>query len=245
MRAASPTLLIDINQLNDLSGISLTPLALRIGALTRFRSIASDPLIAQYAPILTNAVQHIANPSVRHRGTVGGSVALAEPSAELPACLCALEAMVELSSVEQVRKVAATDFFTGRNQTRLTDHEILTAIEIPHLGNTQRWAFEELSRRRGSYALCGLAAQANMADRRVEQPRLVFFAVGDRPVLATQAMRVLHGRMIDDATIAEVQNALIEDLTPQSDVQASAQLRLHYAKTLVDKVLRRLNVPED
>jgi|TARA_B100000315_G_scaffold260655_1_gene323745 carbon-monoxide dehydrogenase medium subunit len=240
MRLSAPSLVIDINGLVDLSGISSDGDSLRIGALTRHVEIENSPEIAKHAPLIAMAMPSIAHPAIRNRGTMGGSVAMADPAAELPACLCALGAEIEITGSGGARKVAATDFFRGLYDTDLGDGEILTAIEIPKISAGYRSAFDELARRHGDYAMCGVAAHAKVDGGTISDLRLVFFAVGGTPVAAASASAAMEGQSVDDNSIAAAQAALEEDISPFDDLHCSATLRMHYAKELTKHVLTTL-----
>jgi aerobic carbon-monoxide dehydrogenase medium subunit len=244
MRLSAPSLVIDINGLSDLSGISDAGDHLRIGAMTRHVEIETSADIAAHAPLITMAMPSIAHPAIRNRGTIGGSVAMADPAAELPACLSALNAEIEITGQSGVRKVAAKDFFKALYETAAGDDEILTAIEIPKLGDGYRSAFDELARRHGDYAMCGVAAHAKVDGAVISDLRLVFFAVGGTPVIATNAMSAMAGQAVSDDSIAAAQNALENDLEPFDDLHCSAALRMHYAKELTKRVLTTLSAAE-
>jgi len=240
MRLSAPSLVIDINGLEDLSGISGDGDSLRIGALTRHVEIENSPEIAEHAPLIALAMPSIAHPAIRNRGTMGGSVAMADPAAEMPACLSALGAEIEITGGGGARKVAATDFFKGLYDTDLGEGEILTAIEIPKIGTGYRSAFDELARRHGDYAMCGVAAHAKVDGSTISDLRLVFFAVGGTPVLAASVASAMEGQAVDETSIAAAQKAVEDDLSPFDDLQCSATLRMHYAKELTKRVLTTL-----
>ncbi len=241
MRLSTPSLIIDINGLDSLCGISVESDHLRIGALTRYVEIENSENIKTYAPLIAMAMPSIAHPAIRNRGTIGGSVAMADPAAELPACLCALRAQIEITGQEGVRKVAAKDFFKALYETAVRDDEILTAIEIPKLGKGFYSAFDELARRHGDYAMCGVAAHAHVINNVISDLTLVFFAVGGTPVIATNVMAVMEGKAVDDEAIATAQSTLKNDLEPFGDLHCSADLRMHYAMELTKRVLNNLS----
>ncbi len=244
MRLSAPALVIDINGLDDLSGISVEGDRLRIGAMTRHVEIENSRDIATHAPLIAKAMPAIAHPAIRNRGTMGGSIAMADPAAELPACLCALNGEIEITGQNGVRKIAAKEFFKALYETDAGDDEILTAIEIPKIGEGYHSAFDELARRHGDYAMCGVAAHAKVEGSKISDLRLVFFAVGGTPVVASHAMNVVEGQSIDEASIVAAQNALEEDLEPFDDLHCSAVLRMHYAKELTKRVLTTLAAGE-
>jgi len=240
MRLSSPSLLIDINGITELDGIEVVEDVIRIGALTRHQVVQSSADIAQHAPLIAMAMPHIAHPAIRNRGTFGGSIALADPAAELPACLCALGATIEIAGNKGHRVVSAIDFFKDLYETDLSDDELLTAVEIPTLADGYKSAFEELARRHGDYAMTGLAAHGLIDGDKVSDLRLAFFAVGGTPVLAKNASAVAEGRSVDDAMLSAVQSALEKDLDPFDDLNCSAAVKMLYAKELTSRALKAL-----
>jgi len=239
-RLSEPSLLIDINGLVELGGITEDGDVVRLGALCRYREIETSDLIAQHVPLLRLAVPHIAHPAIRNRGTIGGSVANADPASEMPACLCALDATMIIASAGDTRKVRARDFFKALYETALDPNEMLIAVDVPKIPAGYRSAFDEFARRRGDYALCGAAAHAKVEGARISDLKLVYFSVGGTPVIAANAMAAIEGRAIDEATIASAQDALTEDLDPFSDQHCSAKLRKHYARELAARLLKQL-----
>ena len=240
MRLSSPSLLIDINGITELDGIEVVEDVIRIGALTRHQVVQSSTDIARHAPLIAMAMPHIAHPAIRNRGTFGGSIALADPAAELPACLCALGATIEIAGNKGRRVVSAIDFFKDLYETDLADDELLTAVEIPTLADGYKPAFEELARRHGDYAMAGLAAHGLIDGDKVSDLRLAFFAVGGTPVLAKNASAVAEGRSVDDAMLSAVQSALEKDLDPFDDLNCSAAVKMLYAKELTSRALKAL-----
>ena len=240
MRLSSPSLLIDINGITELDGIEVVEDVIRIGALTRHQVVQSSADIARHAPLIAMAMPHIAHPAIRNRGTFGGSIALADPAAELPACLCALGATIEIAGNKGRRVVSAIKFFKDLYETDLADDELLTAVEIPTLADGYKSAFEELARRHGDYAMTGLAAHGLIDGDKVSDLRLAFFAVGGTPVLAKNASAVAEGRSVDDAMLSAVQSALEKDLDPFDDLNCSAAVKILYAKELTSRALKAL-----
>jgi aerobic carbon-monoxide dehydrogenase medium subunit len=239
-RLSTPAVLIDINGLPELEGIAVENGALRIGALTRQRALGESAEIARDAPLLEMAMPYIAHPAVRNRGTVGGSIAFADPAAELPACAVALGARIELSGAGGSRAVEAAAFFRGLFETDLRPGEVITAVTIPKRQADYRSAIAEFARRHGDYAMIGLAGHARVDDGALADVRLVFFGVGAKPVRATAAAAVLEGREIDATTVAAAQDALAEDLDPSADLHAGAATKLHLARVLAARVLGQL-----
>eukprot|EP01037_Dinobryon_pediforme_P012933 gene12933-13034_t len=233
LRLSAPDILIDISRLTELRGITVKPNVLRIGALTRHADLLASPEIAEHAPLLAQAMPHIAHPAIRSRGTIGGSLANADPAAELPACALALQATVIAQSKRGPRSIPAADFFTGLFETALAPDEILTAIEIPGRHPHDVTGFAELARRTGDYAIVGLAAQGRHEAERFTQLRLAWFSIGTKAMLAPRAAEALiAGGAIEDAIAA-----LAQDLEPHDDLQASGATRLHLAGVLLRRTI--------
>lgn len=239
MRLSAPEILVDINAIEGLAGIALDDGYLRIGAMTRHADVERSPLIARHAPLIADAMPHIAHAAIRNRGTFGGSIAFADPAAELPACALALEARLVLESARGRRVVAADAFFRGLYRTALAPDEILTACEIPVATAQSRHGFAELARRHGDYAVVGLAAHVTLGNGGFGAARLVYFAAGDRPILGRAAGAALVGQPNTAATRAAAAAALDQDLRPPEDLNADSAMRLHLAKVLTRRVLEK------
>lgn len=240
-RLARPAVLIDLNRIQELSYIEKNGSGLRLGAMTRQRMLERSELVAHYAPLLHETIPFIAHPQIRNRGTVGGNIAHADPASELPAVMWALDAQLKLQSAAGERRVAAKDFFVGMFATDLEPEEMLTEIEIPALPPRSGWAFREIARRHGDYALVGVAATVRLDEAgRCEAARLVFLSVGEGPVEAQQAADALIGELPGDALI-ETAAALAaeDDIEPDGDIHASAAYRRQLARVLARDTLRR------
>jgi carbon-monoxide dehydrogenase medium subunit len=237
MRLSAPELLIDINRIDELAGISLAGDALRIGAMTRHVDVETSPEIARHAPLIAEAMPNIAHAAIRNRGTFGGSIAFADPAAELPACAVALGARFELRSTGATRTVAADDFFHGLYDTELAPGEMLTAVEIPVIAPGYRSAFMELARRHGDYAMVGIAVHARLADGVIGDARLVYFAAGERPVVGRAAAAAIDGKAPSEETFEAAAAALDGDLDPPADLNADPATRLHLARVLTRRAL--------
>jgi aerobic carbon-monoxide dehydrogenase medium subunit len=221
-RVAAPEVLVDINRIAGLSGIKVTKTHVRIGALTRHVELERSADIAKHLPLVAAAVPHIAHPAIRNRGTFGGSCALADPAAELPACALALGATFVIAGKKGERRVAAQDFFKGLYATALKSGELLVAAEFPLPKPGYQSAFGELARRHGDYAMVGVAAHGSKKDIRV-----VFFGVGTRP------------QLVESDDVEGVLSKL-DTLEPRADLQASAATKLHLAKVLAGRVLKEM-----
>ena len=234
-RLSEPGTLIDITGIAELHGISSNGQVLRLGALTLHADLCSNPLVKAHAPLLAAAAPLIAHPAIRNRGTLGGSLAYADPAAELPACMVALDATIIAASAKGERRIPAAAFFTDLLQTALEPQEIIAAVEIPV---TQRLgAFEDITRRSGDYAMAGLAATLALEAGRIVAPRFVYFGVGNIPVLAAAACRALEGRSLDRVSISAAQQALAEDLNPPRDLHGPPEMKRHLARVLTERVL--------
>ena len=236
MRLSAPSLLIDINGVAGLDGISVENDTVEIGAMTRHVTLEGSAKIAKHAPLIALAIPHIAHPAIRNRGTIGGSLAYADPAAELPACLVALDGEIDIMGPKGRRTVKAGDFFTGLFETALGPHDVLSAIRIPVASADTRVGFAELARRHGDYAMVGLAAAARANASSLSDVRLVYFGVGATPVRARSAEAALATGSIDDAV-----NAL--DLDPPDDIQATGAVKKHLAGVLLRRVAKQLAEP--
>jgi carbon-monoxide dehydrogenase medium subunit len=239
MRLVRPAVLVDVNGLRELTGITPGPEGgLRLGALTRHAELAASPAVLERAPLLVEAARHVGHAAIRNQGTLGGSLAHADPAAELPAALLALDARVRISGPRGAREVAAEAFFRGLLTTALEADEILTAIEVP--AQPPGWGFAEIARRPGDFALAGVAAVVRVAPdapAHVEHARLVGFGVADRPLRLAGAERHLTGRPLDADIAARAGAAAGPDCDPPSDVHGSADYRRHLATVLIERAL--------
>jgi carbon-monoxide dehydrogenase medium subunit len=240
MRLSQPALVVDIGGLRQLAGITVEGGVLRIGALTRHVEVEESPLVAQHAPMLAQAAPHIAHRAIRNLGTFGGALAYADPAAEWPACVLALDATLVLGSATGERRVAAADYFQGLYTTARRDDELLLACEVPVLASGERQHFDELARRHGDYAVAGLAARAKVQGDGLADVRLAFLSLGDRPLRARRAEAVLAAGPVTDARIAEADAALRAELDPFADLTHSAAAKKQLAATLMRRAVAAL-----
>jgi aerobic carbon-monoxide dehydrogenase medium subunit len=240
LRLAAPEVVIDITALTELAGISLVGDRLRIGALTRHREVETSDLVHRCAPLIAQAMPHVAHPAIRNRGTFGGSIALADPAAELPACAIALGAEIEIAGAAGRRRLGAEEFFTGVYETALGPGEVVTAVEVPLLAAGFHSAFTELARRHGDYAMVGLAAHGCWQSGCWRALRLAFLGAGPKPLRSGRAeARLLDGNLAA-ASIAQAKSDLAEDLEPFDDIHATAATKLYLAGVLLERVVRTL-----
>lgn len=243
MRLAAPAALIDINRVPGLDGISLEREGLVIGALARHEALEDSSLVARHAPLFAQAMPHVGHRAIRARGTLGGSVALADPAAELPACLVALDAVIRVAGRGTQREIPAVNFFRGIYTTDLAQGEIVTAVVVPPIRLGWRSRFDELARRHGDYALVGLAAHCRLEGGAIKEARLAFCGAGPTPVRALRAELALGGRRPSAEVLAEAGRALDADLDPSGDVHASPALRRHLARVLLGRVMAKIVEP--
>jgi carbon-monoxide dehydrogenase medium subunit len=243
MRLSSPQLLVDIGGLAELGGCDHDASEIRLGALTRHCELLRSPLLRERLPLLAEAASHVGHWAIRNRGTLGGSLAYADPAAELPACAVALEATLVLGSRAGEREVKAEDFFKGLFETDLRPGELVLRVRFPAPAKRPATAFAELSRRRGDFALVGVAAVACLCGTRIEHARLVYLGCVDRPKVARAISQAVQGAdlpLSDNAFVSVLDN----DLKPDNTAGCRADTKLHLAKVLTRRVLNSLAVAE-
>ncbi len=222
----------------DGSGANDKPQVLRIGAMTRQAILERDARVRASNPLLAAAIPYIAHRQIRNRGTVGGSIAHADPAAELPAVALASSARVKLVDSTGERWVDAADFFQGLFWTAMGPREVLTEVEVPPIPETTGWSFQEVARRHGDYALVGVAVTMTTDGDRFARVRIVLFAVGGAPVIAAAAEESLSGAPINATAISTAARvAAREDIDPLADIHASTEFRRHLAEVLVRRAL--------
>jgi carbon-monoxide dehydrogenase medium subunit len=237
MRLSQPRLLIDINRLEPLKGISVAGDRVRIGAMTRHAEVAHSPIVAKHLPLIAEAMPHVAHVAIRNRGTFGGSIALADPAAEMPACVLALGATLVVQSVHGKREIPAEDYFKGLYETARRPNEILVEAHVPVQRPNAVSVFLELARRHGDFAIAGIAGHLTFGGDIVTAARLVYFGSEDRPTLAGGAAAALQGKRLDAAARDAAAAALTHDLAPMSNAQGSAKLRLQLQRVLTRRAL--------
>lgn len=235
MRLSAPKLLIDLNGIGALAGVAVLDGRVEIGALTRHVEVERSTDILQHIPLIALALPHIGHPAIRNRGTLGGSIAFADPAAELPACLLALDGEVDIEGPKGKRTVKADAFFKGLFETALGPQDVLTAIRIPAAVKDTRAGFAEFARRHGDYAMVGLAGSARADGKGLADVRLVYFGVGPTAMRAKKAEAALASSKLDEAL-----KALAADLSPSDDVLATAATKKHLAGVLLKRVAHQL-----
>jgi carbon-monoxide dehydrogenase medium subunit len=239
-RLARPAILIDINRVPGIDVVHETEEGgLSLGAMVRQSRLENDPAVARLAPLLRGVIPFVAHPQIRNRGTVGGSLAHADPAAELPAVATALDARFLLSSATGNRWIAAKDFYIGLFSTQMQPQETLVEIEFPAWTPGTGWAFQEIARRHGDFAQAGLAAVISINGSGVcTRAKLVFLSAGDTPVEATRAAQVIEGNSPTPEIIAEMAEiAAMEEVEPSGDIHSTVEFKRHLCKVLTKRVV--------
>ncbi len=239
-RLSEPTALIDISRLEHLRGVTVADGRVRIGAGTTHAALGASQIVRAQVPLLAEAVPHIAHAAIRNRGTIGGSLAFADPAAELPACSVALDATLVALGPRGERRIAARDFFEGVYATALADDELLIAVEVPVAAANEQHALVEVSRRSGDYAMAGVAAVVRSEAGKISHARLVYFALGDRPVVAVAAQASLIGHALAEDAIDAAAAAVAADLDPPGDLNGAPATKRHLAQVVLRRALMRM-----
>jgi aerobic carbon-monoxide dehydrogenase medium subunit len=238
-RLAAPKLLVDLRKLADLQSIRITHEAVALGAMVRWCDIESDARLYTAHPLLLAAVAHVAHYQIRNRGTAGGSMAHADPAAELPGIAVTCEAEIVVVGKAGRRTIPAASFFQGALTTALAPDEIIVEIRLPLWPMNRRWGFQEFARRRGDFALAAAAVFYDTgADGKAANAHVGVIGVADRPLRLATVEAVLNGSVIDDATIAKAEAATSAAVDPDSDIHASGAYRKALVGTMVERALK-------
>jgi CO/xanthine dehydrogenase FAD-binding subunit len=237
MRLWRPAALIDINGLGELAGIEVDGEETHIGALVRHVTVDDSPLVAERLPLLAAMVRFVGDRQVRNRGTIGGSVAMADPAAEMPACILALGATLVVQNSAGKREIPAEDYFLGLYETARAENELLVEIRIPSQKPGNVSVFLELARRHGDFAIAGIAAYGSVSGSTVNDMRLVYFASEDKPTIGANAIAALYGKAWSEETKEAVTTALEGDLDPMANLHGSAAMKMHLQKVLTGRAM--------
>ena len=238
-RLAQPTLLVDLRKLADLRGIRISDAGVTLGAMVRWRDIEDDERLATAHPLLKAAIAHVAHYQIRNRGTVGGSIAHADPAAEMPGIAITCDAEIAVVGKSGAHVIQAADFFQGALTTALTPDEIIVEIRLPAWPPGRRWGFQEFARRRGDFAMAAAAVFYDQDERgKARNAHVGVIGVGDRPLRLAAVEDVLNGQSIDEATIAKADAATSAAVDPQDDIHASAAYRRSLVGTMVERALK-------
>jgi aerobic carbon-monoxide dehydrogenase medium subunit len=238
-RLAAPSLLVDLRRLPGLDAIDIGDDGVRLGAKVRWRDIESDRRLARAHPLLQAAVAHIAHYQIRNRGTVGGSLAHADPAAELPGIAVTCDAEIIAAGHDGTRSIPAAEFFTGPLTTGLRSDEIITELRLPYWPATRRWGFQEFSLRQGDFALAGIALYYDEdATGRASNSHVGAISVGGRPCRLLPVEVALDGQVVDEEVIRAAARAAASAVDPPQDLHASAEYRRALVATLLERALR-------
>ena len=237
-RLAQPSLLVDLRKLADLRGIRISDAGVTLGAMVRWRDIEDDERLETAHPLLKAAISHVAHYQTRNRGTVGGSIAHADPAAEMPGIAMTCDAEIAVVGKSGAHVIQAADFFQGALTTALTTDEIIVEVRLPAWPAGRRWGFQEFARRRGDFAMAAAAVFYDQDERgKARNAHVGVIGVGDRPLRLTAVEDVLNGESIDEATIAKADAATSAAVEPQDDIHASAAYRRSLVGTMVERAL--------
>jgi len=241
-RLAAPSLLVDLRRVPDLDTIAINASGVRLGAKVRWCDIERHDGLATTHPLLREGVSHVAHYAVRNRGTVGGSLAHADPAAELPGIAVACDADIVLFGASGERVVAAADFFTGPLSTARQSNEIVTGLRLPAWPEKRRWAFREFAQRRGDFALAGVALWYDEDTLgRIGDAHVGVIGVSDRPRRLPMVEAMLNGETINDELIREAAARAAQSVDPPTDLHADPDYRRALVATLVERALRAVN----
>jgi len=235
-RLVRPSMLIDINRVPGLAYVDASD-HLRVGALTRHSTLETSPLVRAHLPVLGAAMRHVAHLAIRNRGTIGGSLAHADPAAELPMMTVLLDASIAIQGARGRRIEPARDFFVGALTTSLREDELITEVAFPRLAAGSGWAFEEMARRTGDFALAAVGVTIFLRGGRMEQPRIALSGVGETPLRAAAAEAMLAGRRLEASLLDEAVASIRSSVEPNSDLHASSDYRRHLLGALAKRAI--------
>ena len=238
-RLAQPSLLVDLRKLTELRQIKISDAGVSLGAMVRWRDIEDDARLATAQPLLKAAIAHVAHYQIRNRGTVGGSIAHADPAAEMPGIAVTCDAEIVVVGSAGSRVIKAGEFFQGPLTTALAADEIIVEIRLPAWPAARRWGFQEFARRRGDFALAAAAVFYDQdADGRARNAHVGVIGVADRPLRLPAAEAELNGKAVDEATIAKAEAAASASVDPDDDIHASGAYRKALVGTMVERALK-------
>jgi carbon-monoxide dehydrogenase medium subunit len=237
-RLAAPSLLVDLRKLPDLRKVDVSAGGVALGAMVRWRDILDDARLRSAHPLLVAAVTQVAHYQIRNRGTIGGSIAHADPAAEIPGIAVTCEAEIAVVGSTGPRAIKAADFFLGPLITALAADEIIVEIRFPAWPKERRFGFREFARRRGDFAMAAAALWYDENAGTARNAHVGVIGVGDRPQRLPAVEAVINGRVVDEATITAADTAATAAVDPQTDIHASADYRRALTGTMVERALR-------
>src|SRR5580693_4691353 len=237
-RVASPSLLVDLRKLAELRQIKIADDGITLGAMVRWRDILEDARLRKAHPLLIAAVEHVAHYQIRNRGTVGGSIAHADPAAEMPGIVLTCDAKIAVEGKSGARVIDAADFFEGPLMTALQPDEIITEIKLPVWPAKRRFGFQEFARRKGDFALAAAMLFYDEEGGKARNAHAGAIGVGDTPLRLPAVEQVLNGNTVDEATIAKAEAAASAAVSPHDDIHASGAYRKALVGVMVERALR-------
>lgn len=244
MRLSEPGILLDLQAVPELKGLQVKGDVLHIGAMVTHTEIEDSPLVAQHMPLLRAAVPHIAHRAIRNLGTFGGSIAYGDPAAEWPTCLLALDGVVLARGPQGERRIAAQDFFTGLYSTDLQEDEVIVACEIPLKSGQRAFAFDELARRHGDYAVVGVAMTADVQGNTLRHVRLAWLGAASQPLRSLRTEAVLDGQAMSESLLTQALQCLKQELPTDADLTHSAATKSHLAGVMLKRAIKTLTQPQ-
>ncbi|MCB2080586.1 MAG: xanthine dehydrogenase family protein subunit M [Novosphingobium sp.] len=238
LRMSQPFILVDLNKIDALKGVTRTGSATRVGPMTRQAEALRDETLARHVPVMVRALSHVGHYQTRNRGTVGGSVALGEPAAEMPATAVALGATIEVQSVRGKRTIAADEFYVGPYMTTIEPDEIVTAIEYPDWPDGHVILFREVAQRPGDFALVGLVGALTVEGGTIGRSGIAMFGMGPTPMKLRTAEAALAGQSLGAIDTRAIAEAAIADTAPFDDHHASAEYRRTVGKRILTRTLQ-------
>ncbi len=237
-RVASPSLLVDLRKLAELRQIRITQDGVTLGAMVRWRDILEDARLKTAHPLLVAAVEHVAHYQIRNRGTVGGSIAHADPAAEMPGIVVTCDAQIAVMGKTGARTIAAGDFFRGPLMTTLESDEIITEIRLPAWPVKRRFGFQEFARRRGDFAMAAAAVFYDDDNGKARNAHVGVIGVSDRPLRLPSVEAIINGQKIDDAVVAKAEAAASAAVDPADDIHSSGAYRKALVGVMVERALK-------
>ncbi len=240
-RVAQPDILVDLNQIDSLKNITIDGDIVKIGSMVRYCELEQSDIIQKHFPLIIHVIPYIAHSAIRNRGTLGGSVSLADPAAEMPSILIALNASIELSSSSNTRTVNAEDFFKGIFETDRKSNELVTSINIPITASPKKFGFYEVTRRHGDYAMAGAVATSENNENVFNETRVVLFAVSTKPMRLTKSEDSLNGNKLDDQDAINSAIEAVSGNSFESDLHNDEATKETLAKVSLKRAIGGLN----
>jgi carbon-monoxide dehydrogenase medium subunit len=240
-RISQPDLLVDLNKIDSLKKIEYEKNSIKIGSMVKYSEMEKSDLIKEKIPLINHVIPYVAHSAIRNRGTIGGSVALADPAAEFPSLLISLDATIELMNIDGTREIKSDDFFTGIFETERKTNELITSINIPINNLPKKYGFYEITRRHGDYAMAGAFVTTDGGQNEFTNSRVVLFAVSTKPLRMIEIEKYLNGKSLNDPSVIEDAIDLISDNDFEIDLHNDMEAKKTYAKVSLKRAIGVLN----